>query len=350
MATQYRSRGWSWVDRPNSPNASCFTTPVYTPQSYKGLHSPLEQGFGSEHFASKGQAYICSFTPTSPPSHHSHMQHHSHPPSELPTQISLEKVPPLYGGHRAVLSLNIIIVGAGIAGLAATHTLAHAGHRITLLESAAVLSDVGAGIQVSPNATRLLHRWGLRQALAAVAVEPTAIVFRRYDTSTRVGYTRWGMRMVEDHGSPYYHIHRGDYHAMLLRLAGAAPGVNIRLNAAVRDVQPDPTLPGGPSVTLASGEVLYADVIIGADGVKSIVQKAVTGLDDAPIPTGDAAYRAIIPTDLMLQDPDLRQLVETPEMTGWMAPRRHLMAYNIVSAIPLFRVSEKSDNTDQNVV
>lgn len=263
------------------------------------------------------------------------MQHHPHPPSELPTHIPFEKVPPLYGGRRAALSLNIIIVGAGIGGLAATHTLAHAGHRITLLESASVLSDIGAGIQVSPNATRLLRRWGLGQALATVGVEPTAIVFRRYDTGSRVGYTRWGTRMVEDHGSPYYHIHRGDYHAMLLRLARAAPGVRIRLHAAVRDVQPDPTVQGGPSVTLASGEVLYADVIIGADGVKSTLQKAVTGLDDAPIPTGDAAYRAIIRTDSMLQDPELRQLVETPEMTAWMAPGRHLMAYNIVSAISL---------------
>ena len=263
------------------------------------------------------------------------MRHQHRPPSELLKHISLEEVPPLYGERRAALSLNIIIVGAGIAGLAATHTLAHAGHRITLLESASVLSDVGAGLQVSPNATRLLHRWGLGPALAAVAVEPTAIVFRRYDTGTRVGYTRWGARMVEDHGSPYYHIHRGDYHAMLLHLARAAPGVRIRLNAGVRDIQPDPTVTGGPSVTLASGKVLYADVIIGADGVKSTVQKAVTGLDDAPLPTGDAAYRATIPTDLMLQDPDLRRLVETPEMTAWMAPRRHLMAYNIVGAISI---------------
>jgi salicylate hydroxylase len=266
------------------------------------------------------------------------MQHHPQPPlaSELPTHIPLEEVPPLYGGHRATLSLNIIIVGAGIGGLAATHTLAHAGHRITLLESVSVLSDVGAGIQVSPNATRLLHHWGLGQALAAVAVEPTAVVFRRYDTGSRVGYTRWGTRMVEDHGSPYYQIHRGDYHAMLLRLARVAPGVRIRLNAAVHDVQPDPTLQGGPSVTLTSGEVLYTDVIIGADGIKSTLQKAVTGFDDAPIPTGDAAYRAIIRTDLMLQDPELRQFVETPEAALWMGPRRHLVAYNIVSAISFF--------------
>ncbi len=259
--------------------------------------------------------------------------HNPHSPSDLPTHIPLEEVPPLYDGRRAALPLNIIIVGAGIGGLAATHTLAHAGHRITLLESVSVLRDVGAGIQVSPNATRLLHQWGLGQALAAVAVVPKAVVFRRYDTGSRVGYTHWGTSMVEDHGSPYYQIHRGDYHAMLLRLARAAPGVRIRLNATVRNVQPDPTLQGGPSVTLASGEVLYADVIIGADGIKSTLQKAVTGLDDAPIPTGDAAYRAVIRTDSMLQDPELRQFVETPEATVWMGPGRHLVAYNIVSVI-----------------
>ena len=70
-------------------------------------------------------------------------------------------------------------------------------------------------------------------------------------------------------------------------------------------------------------------------GVKSTVQKAVTGLDDEPTPTGDAAYRGIIATDLMLHDSDLRKLVETPEMTGWMAPRRHVVAYTIVSAISI---------------
>ena len=86
-----------------------------------------------------------------------HMRHHSHP-SVLPTDILLEKVPPLYGGHRATLSLNIVIVGAGLGGLAATHAPSHAGHRTTLLESASVLGDVGAGTQVSPNATPILHR------------------------------------------------------------------------------------------------------------------------------------------------------------------------------------------------
>jgi salicylate hydroxylase len=247
------------------------------------------------------------------------------------THIPLEDVPPLYDGRRATLSLNIVVVGAGIGGLAAAHTLAHAGHRVTVLESARELSEVGAGIQIPPNATRLLFRWGLGPALAACAVEPTALVFRRYDTGVRLGYTHWGARMVSDHGVPYYHVHRADYQAMLHYLVRVAPGVLIRLGSTVRDVQPDPAVAGGPSVTLASGEVVYADLIVGADGVKSTLQKAVTGLDDKPTPTGDAAYRAIVHTDLMLKDPELRPFVEALEMTVWMGPRRHLVGYCVVS-------------------
>jgi len=76
--------------------------------------------------------------------------------------------------------------------------------------------------------------------------------------------------------------------------------------APVRAVQPDPAVAGGPSVTLACGEVLYADLVVGADGVKSTLQKAVTGPDDRPTPTGDAAYRAVVCTDLMPQDPGSR--------------------------------------------
>ncbi|KAH9010148.1 FAD/NAD-P-binding domain-containing protein [Lactarius hengduanensis] len=254
---------------------------------------------------------------------------HPHPPSQIAAEVPIEEVAPLYDGRRAALSLNIIVVGAGLGGLAATHSLAQAGHRVTLLESAARLGDVGAGIQVSPNQSRLLIRWGLGPALAATAVQPEAIVFRRYNTGERVGYSHWGSDMIPEHGAPYYHIHRADYHTLLHRLALAAPGVHVRLGATVRDVQPDPAVRGGPSVTLASGEVIYADVVIAADGVKSVIQKIVTGRDDNPTPTGDAAYRATIPTDLMIRDPELRPFIETPEMTGWMAPGRHLMAYCI---------------------
>ena len=132
--------------------------------------------------------------------------------------------------------------------------------------------------------------------------------------------------MERDYGSPYYHIHRADFHRLLLDLA--LPFAKLRLNSTVVDV--DPTSPT-PSVSLSSGEILKADLIIGADGVKSMCREIVLGAPVKATPTGDAAYRAIIPTSKMMDDPQLRELVETPEMTGWMGPKKHIMAYCIVS-------------------
>jgi len=223
--------------------------------------------------------------------------------------------------HKAPLQLHILIVGCGIGGLAAAHCLAQAGHKITLFESAPAIGEVGAGIQVSPNVTRLLIRWGLGEALAEVAVKPEALVFRRYSNGERVAFTRWGEKM-DEFGAPYYHIHRADFHKLLYDLA--LPSMTLRLNSTVVGCDPE-----RPSLTLASGETVKGDLILGADGVKSYIQQVVLGRANPARATGDAAYRALIPTSLMMEDPDLRPFVEKPEMTGWMGPGRHIMAYNI---------------------
>ncbi|PCH34614.1 FAD/NAD(P)-binding domain-containing protein [Wolfiporia cocos MD-104 SS10] len=222
---------------------------------------------------------------------------------------------------KAPLQLHILIVGCGLGGLAAAHCLAQAGHKITLFESAAAIGEVGAGIQVSPNITRLLIRWGAGEKLAAIAVRPQSIVFRRYSNGERVAYTRWAEKM-DVFGAPYYHIHRADFHKLLYDLA--APRIELRLNSTVVGCDPET-----PSLTLASGETVKGDLIIGADGIKSYIQRVVLGHVNPAQPTGDAAYRALIPSSLMLKDPDLKPFVDTPEMTGWMGPGRHIMGYSV---------------------
>ena len=203
-----------------------------------------------------------------------------------------------------------------------------AGHRVTIVESSSKIGEVGAGIQVSPNSSRLLRRWGLGKHLDEIAVKPEAICFRRYNTGERVGFTKWGEVMERDYGSPYYHIHRANFHKLLYDLV--APHVTILLDSTVVGCDPE-----APSVTLKSGKILKADLIVGADGVKSHIQQVVSGKPIRAEPTGDAAYRATIPASLMMQDPELREFIEHPEMTAWMAPGRHLMAYPIVRFSPL---------------
>ena len=106
--------------------------------------------------------------------------------------------------------------------------------------------------------------------------------------------------------------------------------MTLRLNATVVDVDPHPET---PSVTLASGEVVRGDLVVGADGIKSLTQRVVQGYTQPAELSGDAAYRIVIPAHKLLEDPDLRSLVEVPEMTGWMGPGRHIMAYNIVCCL-----------------
>jgi len=237
----------------------------------------------------------------------------------------------IYGTRKPSIILDIIVIGCGLGGLGAAFCLTQAGHRVTIVESSTVINEVGAGIQVSPNSSRLLRRWGLAERLDEIAVKPEGIAFRRYDTGESVGFTQWGGVMERDYGAPYYHIHRADLHKLLYDLV--APHVTIRLGSTVVGCNPDSVL---PSITLKSGEVMKADLIVGADGVKSYIQHVVSGKPNRAEPTGDAAYRATIPTSLMMQDPELREFIEHPQMVGWLAPGRHLMTYPIVRPSPFF--------------
>ncbi|KAJ7152370.1 hypothetical protein C8R46DRAFT_480544 [Mycena filopes] len=220
----------------------------------------------------------------------------------------------------AASPLHFIVVGCGLGGLAAAFCLGRAGHKVTVLESAPRISEVGAGIQISPNLSRLLIRWGLGNDLRKAAVKPQAITLRRWKNGERIGWTKWGENMDRDYGAPYLHIHRADLLDMLFKLA--TPYMTLHLNSRVVALDADRA-----QVTLTSGKIFTGDIILGADGVKSMIREVVLGRPDKPIPTGDAAYRAIVPISEMIKDEDLKTLVEGTEMTSWVGPGRHIVGY-----------------------
>jgi len=232
----------------------------------------------------------------------------------------------IYGSRKASLTLDIIVVGCGLGGLAAAFCLTQAGHRVTIVESSSVIGpDIGAGIVSGPNSSRLLLRWGLGKHLDEIAVKPESFTLRRYDTGERIGLAKRGEAAKKEYGAPTYQIHRADLHKLLYDLV--ASHVTILLGSPVTRCDPDPV---SPSVTLKSGKVVRGDLIIGADGIKSFIQRVVSGGPNPAESTGDAAYRAIIPASVLTQDPELRELIEPPQTTSWLAPGRHVIGYPLV--------------------
>jgi salicylate hydroxylase len=163
------------------------------------------------------------------------------------------------------LLLNVLVAGAGLGGLATAIALARRGHKVTVLEQAPALGEVGAGIQIPSNSARLLLRWGLGKYLASIINEPENISMRRWENGEVIGLTRLIPDFQQSFGAPYYVIHRAHLHDALHNLA-LELGVKVELDSTVVDYDLD-----APSLTLQNGAVHHGDLIIGADGASYIL-------------------------------------------------------------------------------
>ena len=212
---------------------------------------------------------------------------------------------------------NVLLAGAGLGGLTAALALARAGNAVTVFEQADALREVGAGIQISANAVKVLRFLGLEDGLDAVAVRPVAREGRDWATGEVLQSIPLGPGYVEKYGAPYYHVHRADLLALLTEAVAAETNIALELNSRLEAFEQDEA---GVSVHLADGRAARGDVLIGADGIRSAVRTALFG-PDSPHFTGNVAYRATIPISRLPEG-----LIEAKGYS-WQGPGHHFVHY-----------------------
>jgi 2-polyprenyl-6-methoxyphenol hydroxylase-like FAD-dependent oxidoreductase len=215
--------------------------------------------------------------------------------------------------------VRVAVVGAGIGGLTAALCLAAADiGDVAVYERSDGLHEIGAGIQLSPNGTRILHQLGLGDALGAVAVRPATGDMRRWEDWSVLSTSPLGDVVVAEYGFPYYHVHRADLHRVLA--AGVTPGC-LQLGRRLVGLE---AAGSGIVLRFADGSSATADVVVGADGVHSVVRRELLGAE-SPRFSGNSAWRGMVPAARVA---DLQLPVAS---TVVMGPGRHFVYY-IVSA------------------
>ncbi|MCH2552585.1 MAG: alpha/beta hydrolase fold domain-containing protein [Alcanivorax sp.] len=233
--------------------------------------------------------------------------------------------------------MHVLIVGAGIAGLTAAIALRHKGIDATIIEQASQLSEIGAGIQIAANGSVVLRELGLEQAVAAKSVIPGSFDMRDIRDGKLLWVAPLGEEGTRRWGAPLYNIHRAD---LIEILADALPAESVRLGVHCTGFSQDDN---GVTVHMDNGEDLHGDVLIGADGIHSVIRKQLFGEDEVQF-SNILMWRALIPAEKL-------EHVDLPERGNyWFGPGRTLITYwirpqnlySILASVPSGEVHRES--------
>ncbi|KAL0934859.1 FAD binding domain-containing protein [Colletotrichum truncatum] len=243
---------------------------------------------------------------------------------------------------KSTAQLEVIVVGAGLSGLATAVATALSGHRVTVFESAKELlevkkhqifasyeyqcidnaSQVGAGLQVTPNSTRILQRWGLPDRLWKSASEPTSLVVHRYSGKVLAKEEDFDKKIRAKYQAPFIDLHRVDLQLSLYERAKEL-GVQFKLGEKVENIDFEIA-----ELTTQSGVKARADLIVAADGLWSRSRACYLKKDDPPLATGDLAYRLVLDVN-QISDPELKEWITKPSVHFWIGPGAHCVGYSM---------------------
>jgi salicylate hydroxylase len=214
---------------------------------------------------------------------------------------------------------KLLVVGGGIGGLSVALALGRAGVDVELLEGATEFGEIGYGIQLAPNALRVLDWLGVLDAVCANGVFPQQGVMMSAETGERLTAVTFGEEFHQRYGYPYVVTHRRDLLNSLLAACRATPSIALHNGKRVETIT---ELPDKIWVSCVDGSEFVADAVVGADGIRSVVRDHVVG-DGPPVCSGDVAYRGVAPIDIV------GDAAGADNVVWWVGPRMHLIQYPI---------------------
>jgi salicylate hydroxylase len=214
---------------------------------------------------------------------------------------------------------RIAIAGAGVAGLTTALALLQQGFKVDVFEQASQLGELGAGLQISPNGSRVLQALGLEAALKTCVSQAQGKEIRMWNTGQRWKLFDLGEDCLARFGAPYWMVHRGDLHRVLVEAFNARSDRPVRLNARVVNAR---STEAGVTFELNDGSQHSADGLLAADGVHSVLREQLLGEDKAQF-TGLLAWRGLVPVER------LSAHLQAQVGTNWVGPGAHVITYPV---------------------
>ncbi|OJJ04459.1 hypothetical protein ASPVEDRAFT_196891 [Aspergillus versicolor CBS 583.65] len=245
--------------------------------------------------------------------------------------------------------LRVVIVGAGFAGLTAAIALGREGHRVVVLEKSRFNKETGAAINSAPNCTKMLEWLGVDvKGYGGTLLEEMS----RYDHEGTLKYSQEFGPIRQSWQAEYYFIHRADLHTALKQQAEKVATIHTGCRIVTVGVSSD-----NPSVVLDDGQVFAADVLIGADGLHSVVRKQIAPSSSQPYPTDKACFRWLLPTSEISNLDETKDIIQPGRFIEWTSGKTRLVVYpcannevlNLCAFIPTAQV-EAADASSKEIV